>query len=53
MIDTFALALTHGLMLLAAWRLVSRADLDREQGAEATANKPGWYKARRGAAPDA
>lgn len=28
MIDTFALALTHGLMLLAAWRLVSRADLD-------------------------
>jgi hypothetical protein len=27
MIDNFALALTHGLMLLAAWRLLSRADL--------------------------
>ena len=28
MIDNFALALTHGLMLLAAWRLLSRPDLD-------------------------
>ena len=28
MIDNFALALSHGLMLLAAWRLVSRPDLD-------------------------
>jgi hypothetical protein len=28
MIDNFALALTHGLMLLAAWRLLKRADLD-------------------------
>lgn len=28
MIDTLALALTHGLMLLAAWRLLSRPDLD-------------------------
>lgn len=28
MIDTFALALTHGLMLLAAWRLLMRPDLD-------------------------
>jgi hypothetical protein len=28
MIDNFALALTHGLMLLAAWRLLARADLD-------------------------
>ena len=30
MIDNFALALTHGLMLLAAWRLLSRPDLDDE-----------------------
>ena len=30
MIDNFSLALTHGLMLLAAWRLLSRPDLDRE-----------------------
>jgi hypothetical protein len=28
MIDNFALALTHGLMLLAAWRLLGRPDLD-------------------------
>ena len=28
MIDNFALAVSHGLMLLAAWRLLSRADLD-------------------------
>jgi hypothetical protein len=30
MIDLFSLALSHALMLLAAWRLLSRADLDRE-----------------------
>jgi hypothetical protein len=30
MIDNFSLGLTHGLMLLAAWRLISRIDLDRE-----------------------
>jgi hypothetical protein len=28
MIDNFALALTHGLLLLVAWRLMSRPDLD-------------------------
>ncbi len=28
MIDHFALALSHGLMLLAAWRLMARPDLD-------------------------
>ena len=30
MIDTFALAVSHGLMLLAAWLLLRRPDLDRE-----------------------
>ncbi len=35
MIDNFSLGLTHGLMLLAAWWLMQRPDLDREdrQGA--------------------
>ncbi len=33
MIDLFSLGLTHALLLLAAWRLVSRADLDREPAA--------------------
>jgi hypothetical protein len=28
MIDNFALALTHILLLLVAWRLLSRPDLD-------------------------
>lgn len=30
MIDNFSLGLTHGLMLLAAWRLLSRIDLDND-----------------------
>jgi hypothetical protein len=34
MIDNFSLALTHGLMLLAAWRLLFRPDLDHEPGPE-------------------
>lgn len=34
MIDHFALGLTHGLMLLAAWRLLSRADLDEDLAAK-------------------
>jgi hypothetical protein len=29
-IDNFSLALTHGLLLLLAWRLLFRADLDSE-----------------------
>ena len=30
MIDNFALAVSHGLILLAAWLLSRRPDLDRE-----------------------
>jgi hypothetical protein len=30
MIDAFSLALTHALMALAAWRLMSRPDLDSD-----------------------
>ena len=32
MIDYLAIALTHGLLALAAWRLVQRDDLDTEPG---------------------
>lgn len=32
MIDNFALAISHGLMMLAAWILLRRADLDHEPG---------------------
>ena len=42
MIDLFAIAVTHGLLALAAWRLVLRDDLDRDPG---TAEEP---KVRRG-----
>ena len=38
MIDIFSLALSHGLMLIAAWRLMSRDDLDRD-GAEPVREK--------------
>jgi hypothetical protein len=31
MIDNFALAVSHGLMLLAAWVLLTRRDLDDER----------------------
>lgn len=30
MIDLFSLAVSHGLILLAVWRLIGREDLDRE-----------------------
>ena len=35
MIDNFALALSHGLLLLAAWRLLSRPDLDDDNASPA------------------
>lgn len=38
MIDYFALALTHGLLAIAFWRLLRRDDLDSE--ALAQADKP-------------
>ena len=34
MIDNFSLLLTHGLLLLAAWRLLSRDDLDADPPAK-------------------
>jgi len=30
MIDLFSLGVSHGLIMLAAWRLLARADLDRD-----------------------
>jgi hypothetical protein len=40
MIDNFAIAVTHGLMLLAAWRLLSRPDLDDD--AAPRDGRKGW-----------
>jgi hypothetical protein len=49
MIDNFALGLSHGLMLLAAWRLLSRPDLDDDDAG--VDKRSGWFgrKARDGA----
>jgi len=41
MIDNFALGLTHALMLLAAWRLLSRPDLDQDGETKARRWWPG------------
>jgi hypothetical protein len=50
MVDNFALALTHGLLALAAWRLLMRADLDsdpeREAGPAETEAPPGKPRRR-------
>lgn len=45
MIDNFALAVTHGLLLLAAWRLLWRPDLDDDDAPPpppAAARKSRW-----------
>lgn len=44
MIDSFSLALTHGLLLLVAWRLLSRPDLDEDPvaGEELPSPKNRW-----------
>ncbi|MDQ4086785.1 MAG: hypothetical protein M3177_02030 [Pseudomonadota bacterium] len=41
MIDNFALAVSHGLLLLAAWRLIWRADLE-DDSAPASAPRAFW-----------
>lgn len=38
MIDIFSLALSHGLLLIIAWRLVFRSDLD-DDGADGSPRK--------------
>ena len=40
MIDFFALALTHGLLALAALRILLRADLDAEEAQSPAAPEP-------------
>jgi hypothetical protein len=44
MIDNFSLGLTHALLLYAAWKLMKRPDLDREEKPESDAKRPGWGK---------
>ena len=52
MIDLFSLGLSHGLMLLAAWRLLSRPDLDddkAEPSPDGLAGRWAALRSRRGA----
>lgn len=44
MIDNFALAISHGLLMVAAWRLLRRPDLDDGSGS-AAAPRPLWRRA--------
>lgn len=44
MIDNFTLGLTHGLMLLAAWRLLSRPDLDDDDAPAEGKRRGGWAR---------
>jgi hypothetical protein len=46
MIDNFALALSHGLLMLAAWRLLFRPDLQDDE-APAQPPKPDWRRPAR------
>lgn len=53
MVDYFALALSHGLLMLAALRLMRREDLDRDlpvqqaaPASEAAADPPGTPRLR-------
>ena len=50
-IDNFALAVSHGLIILAIWRLLGRADLD-DDAADPVKPKPSFLK-RRGSRPGA
>jgi hypothetical protein len=45
MIDTLGLAISHGLILLAAWRLFLRPDLDNEDAEEASFRPKGRNRA--------
>ena len=50
MIDILTLALTHGLMVLAALVLISRGDLDDEEAGDRPAAR--WQRPRIGDAED-
>jgi hypothetical protein len=47
MIDTFSLAISHGLMFLVAWRILNRPDLDQEGEDSDEKDKKKWGFRRR------
>jgi hypothetical protein len=42
MIDNFAIALTHGLMLFIAWKMISMPAVDKETPENVAPRKGGW-----------
>ena len=44
MIDTFGLAVSHGLIIIAGWRLLSRPDLNDDRAAPPPPSEGGWAK---------
>ncbi|MEW4468771.1 hypothetical protein AB1K62_13165 [Parasphingorhabdus sp. JC815] len=46
MIDNFSIALTHGLLFIAVWRLIQRPDLDHEDPPEPDQPSGGFYSQR-------
>jgi hypothetical protein len=55
MIDNFALLLSHGLLILAAWRLLSRPDLEDDgvPAPEPVVRQTDWSRLRKGLKPRA
>ncbi|PXW69516.1 hypothetical protein C7451_11635 [Blastomonas natatoria] len=47
MVDNFSIAISHLLIALAAWRLVWRADLDKEAPPEKDKLGSGFFQPRR------
>jgi hypothetical protein len=47
-IDNLVLGMTHGLLLLTAWRLINRPELDDESAVadDADGKKPKWGRKR-------
>ncbi|KPL69237.1 hypothetical protein SZ64_14680 [Erythrobacter sp. SG61-1L] len=46
LIDYFAIGLTHGLIALAAWRLLSRADLDDDAADPHAPRRKSWRRGK-------
>jgi hypothetical protein len=44
MIDNFGLLVSHALIMIAAWRLLWRPDLDDDGAAPTAADAPRWIR---------
>ncbi|GAB5488928.1 MAG: hypothetical protein Pars2KO_24980 [Parasphingorhabdus sp.] len=53
MVDNFSILLTHALLLIAAWRLIHREDLDKEDPPERDKEPVGFGAKGKGGSWDA